>query len=333
MLIVKNEFQNLEMYLRKYDKFIISTHESPDADGLCAEIAFAELLAFLGKEFTIINSDPTPETIEFIDIDHEITIFNESAPPIENFGEYAQFVLDTNDYDNIGAIYPILKDSVKDIFIIDHHEGDIDKSTSHFIRATASSTCEMTYDIIQHYKMPFTFKGAQAIYTGMLFDTGSFRYPKTSPHTYEIAAHCMKMGVIPHVVYENLYERNSLSSFALRSKIASSMEILEGGKLIVQSLTPQMLTDTGAAFVEGEPSINTPLTVSGVTVSLLVKQDHTGPVKISMRTKGDYDVANIAIQNGGGGHKNAAGFKSKLSFNEAHDHAIDELQQLIRSKA
>ena len=332
ILIMENGFQNLEAYLRKYDKFIVSTHESPDADGLGSEIAFAELLAFLGKEFIILNSDPTPETIEFIDIDREITVFDENTPPIENLGEYAQFVLDTNDFDNLGIIYHTLKDLIKDIFIIDHHEGNADKSTSNFIKARASSSCEIIYDIIQHYKMPLTFKSAQAIYTGIVFDTGSFRYPKTSPHTYEIAAHCMKTGVVPHVVYENLYERNSLSSFALRSKIASSMEILENGRLIVQSLTPQMLADTGAIFAEGESSINTPLTVGGVVASLLVKQDNIGPVKISMRTKGDYDVANIALQNGGGGHKNAAGFKSKLSFDEAHDHAIGELQQLIRSK-
>jgi len=139
--------------------------------------------------------------------------------------------------------------------------------------------------------------------------------------------------VIPHVVYENLYERNSLSSFALRGRIASSMEIFENGKLIVQSLTPKMLIETDATFIEGESSINTPLTVNGVVASLLVKQDHTGPVKISMRTKGDYDVAEIAIQNGGGGHKNAAGFKSKLTFDQAYSHAVDIMRQLMKSKA
>ncbi|MCL1911614.1 MAG: bifunctional oligoribonuclease/PAP phosphatase NrnA [Leptospirales bacterium] len=330
---MENEFRNLEAFLRNYDKFIISTHESPDADGLGAEIAFAELLAFLGKKFIIINSDPTPETIDFIDIDREITVFNENTPVIENLSGYAHFILDTNDYDNIGSVYHILKDSVEDIFIIDHHEGDTNKLTSNFIKAGASSACEIIYDIIRHHKMPLTFKSAQAIYTGMLFDTGSFRYPKTSPHTYKIAAHCMEMGVIPGVVYENLYERNSLASFALRGRVASSMEILEDGKLIVQSLTPQMLTDTGATFVDSESSINIPLTVNGVVASLLVKQDHTGPVKVSMRTKGDYDVANIAIQNGGGGHKNAAGFKSKLPFDETYSHAVSIMQQLMRSKA
>jgi len=328
---VESGFRNLEAYLRNYDKFIISTHESPDADGLGAEIAFAELLAYLGKESIIINSDPAPETVEFIDIDHEITVFNRSAPLIENLSGYAQFVLDTNDYNNIGPVCT-LKDFVEDVFIIDHHEGDANKLTSNFIRVGGSSCCEIIYDIIQYRKMPLTFKSAQAIYTGMLFDTASFRYPKTSPHTYEAAAHCMRMGVVPHVVYENIYERNSLSSFALRGRIASSMKILEDGKLIVQSLTPQMLSDTGAAFSEGESSINTPLTVNGVVASLLVKQDHTGPVKISMRTKGDYNVAGIAIQNGGGGHKNAAGFKSQLSFDEAYEHATNAMQQLIKSQ-
>jgi phosphoesterase RecJ-like protein len=271
--------------------------------------------------------------VEFIDIDHEITVFDEKTTPIDTLNEYAQFVLDTNDYENIGSACGILKEHVKDVFIIDHHESGADKFTSNFIRVDAASSSEIIYDIIERYKMPLTFKSAQAIYTGILFDTGSFRYPKTSPGTYEIAAHCIRLGVVPYTVYENLYEKNSLSSFSLRGKIASSMEIFEDGKLVAQKLTPKMLDETGASFAEGETSINNPLTVNGVVASLLVKQDYDGPVKISMRTKGNYDVAEIAMKNGGGGHKNAAGFKSKLTFDEAYKHAVETLQELIKSKA
>lgn len=323
-------FKNFEKYLSKYDKFIISTHESPDADGLGAELALLELLHALGKTAIIINSDATPDTVEFIDIDNEFNIYSENFDLPEDINDYAQFVLDTNDYDNIGSAYHGLKKKVRDLFIIDHHEGDRDKFESNFIKVEASSASEIIYDIISHYDKPLSFKAAQAIYTGMLFDTGSFRYPKTTPSTYKIAAHCIEMGADPFKIYEHLYESNSLSSFALRGKILSSMEVLHDGKMIAMQLTTKMLDETGATFTEGEPTINQPLTVKGVIASVLIKQDFGGPVKVSMRTKGPYDVADIAMKNGGGGHKNAAGFKSKLPFEETYRHALEVVGGLFK---
>jgi len=329
---VHSGFKNLDDYLSQYDKFVISTHESPDADGIGAELAFNELLLMLGKTSLILNSDPLPDTLEFLDIDREINILTSPDELPGNIHEYAQFVLDTNDYDNIGSAYEILRDRVRDIFIIDHHEGDADKFDSNFIRADASSASELIYEIFAYYNKKISFKSAQAIYTGMLFDTGSFRYPKTTPLTYRVAAHCIEMGANPTKIYEHLYESNSLSSFALRSKILSSMEIFHDGRMVALKLTPDMLRKTGASFTEGEPVINVPLTVKGVIASVLVKQDIVGPPKVSMRTKGNYDVATLAMANGGGGHKNAAGYKSKVSFTETYKNALENMDTLFSDK-
>jgi len=95
-------------------------------------------------------------------------------------------------------------------------------------------------------------------------------------------------------------------------------------------LTPDMLRRTGASFTEGEPVINVPLTVKGVVASILIKQDIVGPVKVSMRTKGDIDVARLAMEMGGGGHKNAAGYKSKLSFEETYIKAIESMGRFFK---
>ncbi len=325
-----SDFKKLDIYLSKYDKFIISTHESPDADGLGAEIAFFEFLKNYGKKSIIINSDPTPDNVKFIDIENDINIITDPDFTLpHDIDEYAQFVLDTNDYDNIGIAFETLHTRVRDIFIIDHHEGSKDKIETNFIKVEASSACEIIYGIISFHKMHLNFKTAQALYTGMLFDTGSFRYPKTSPETFRIAAQCVETGANPFDIYEQIYENNSLSSFALRSQILSSMQILHDGKLIAMKLTPAMLMQTGASFSEGEPAINLPLTVRGVIISVLIKQDIGGPVKVSMRTKGDYDVAKIAMDNGGGGHKNAAGFKSKLSIDETYNMILDKLAEFF----
>ena len=328
---MKQSFKMLDKFLTTYDKFIISTHESPDADGLGCEVAFLDFLKQMGKEGIILNSDPTPEICKFLDIDKEITVIqNESQLP-DNVEEYALFILDTNDFTNIGPIHKYLNDRVKEKFIIDHHKGnDQDIIEMNFIRAELASASEIIYSIIMHYKKELNFKIAQALYTGIVFDTGSFRYPKTTSDTFKTASHLISAGVDPLTVYEHLYENNSLSSFQLRGKILASMEILEEGRMISMKLTPEMVKEAQGEFSEGESSINAPFTVKGVVASLLVKQDVDGPVKISMRTKGDLDVAEIAMQNGGGGHKNAAGYKSKLTLDDAYIKAVKDMKPLFK---
>lgn len=318
--------QNLNTFIEKYDNFIISTHESPDGDGLGAEIAFHQLLKHLGKNSIILNSDPTPDLFEFIDVDNEIQIYHENFSLPQNIDEYAIFVLDTNDFNNIGALYQVLRDHIREVLVIDHHEGDKDKIDTNFIKVEASSASEIVYSLLKHYDVEINLKIAKALYAGILFDTGSFRYPKTSSETFRIIAHLVEVGANPFSIYEHIYENNTLESFKLKSLMLSSMEIHFDGKLILMKLTPEMLRETGAHYTDGELNINIPHTIKGVIASVLIKQDIGGPIKVSMRTKGDYDVAAIAIANGGGGHKNAAGYKSPLPFEETCKKAIRDLE-------
>jgi len=324
-------FKKFDSFISKHNKFILSTHESPDWDGLGAEIGLFELLKNLGKSPLILNSDKTPSIVRFIDLEGDIKVIDSYDIP-DDISEYVQFVLDTNDYNNIGKIYTLINDKIKDVFIIDHHEGTDDKYKKNFIKSDASSTCEIIYEIADYYKKPISLKAAQALYAGMLYDTGSFRYPKTSPETFRIAASLVEHGVTPFFVYEQIYEQNSLEGFRLNGKILSTMEVLHNGKLIAMKLTKEMLISTGSTFTEGELAINYPLTVRGVIASLLIKQDITGPVKVSMRTKGNYNVAKIAMENNGGGHKNAAGYKSKLSVNETYKIALENMNKLFTGK-
>ncbi len=321
--------KNLDNFIVKHDNFIISTHESPDGDGLGAEIAFNHLLKSLGKNSIILNSDPSPDKFEFIDIDKEINIFSGESSLPENVDDFAIFVLDTNNFDNIGSAYYILQDRVKDVLIIDHHEGNDDKYGSGYIKVEASSACEIVYSLLKHYNVELNFKIAQALYAGILFDTGSFRYPKTSPETFRIIAELVEIGANPFAIYEQIYENNSLEIFQLRARMLASIEIHYNGKLILMKLTPEMLKETGANYTDGELNINIPHTIKGVIASVLVKQNIDGPIKVSMRTKGDYDVAAIAVAHAGGGHKNASGYKSKLSFEQTCKKAIKDMEHFF----
>ncbi|HPI14819.1 MAG TPA: DHH family phosphoesterase, partial [Spirochaetota bacterium] len=140
-------FANLERFLSRHDRFIISTHESPDGDGLGAEIGFREILAHMGRRAVILNSDPVPDKFLFIDPEREINVYSESIELPFPAEDCAVFVLDTNDFDNIGRLFELLKGRVREVFIVDHHEGGKDKLESNFIKVEASSTCEIIYSL------------------------------------------------------------------------------------------------------------------------------------------------------------------------------------------
>lgn len=317
----------LENYINKYDNFILTTHESPDADGIGAEIGFKELLEKLNKKVLILNGDPTPDKYKFIDAKNDVNIISENVIPAD-VNNYALIVLDTNDFDNTGNTYKLLKDKVKNVFVIDHHECDY-SCADHIIMPEASSASEIVSNMYFNYFNIMTFKTAQALYTGILFDTGSFRYPKTSPITFKTIAKLVEFGADPTYIYEKVYENNSFKNFILKNKVSSSLEVHFNNKLILQHLTPEMVKESKGNFSEGEFCINEPLKIAGVEASVLIKQDIEGPIKVSMRTKGDKDVAEIALMRNGGGHKNAAGYKSNLSWEETRIQVLDDMKKFF----
>ena len=319
-------FRNLDDYLAGFDKIVVTTHESPDPDGIGAEIAFAELLSALGKTVKICNSDETPIKYRFLDKDTAITILDDDTPLPDDIGSWGLIVLDTNDVTNTGSVYKRLADKVSAHFIIDHHSRNADDEGQHFIAGKASSTCEMVYYAFERAGLKPSLHAANCIFSGIVFDTGSFKYPKTSPTTFRAGAALVEIGVKPTKVNEILYETYSVSSLVLKSKMLSSMEMHYGGKVVLMYLTPDMLLETGGIFSEGEININIPLTVADVVVSALIKQDIGGPVKVSMRTKGDLNVADIAMSHNGGGHKNAAGYKSRMTLAETRKQVLDDIK-------
>ena len=321
--------ESLDSFISQHEKFVITTHESPDPDGIGAEIAFHETLKYLGKHVLAVNSDVTPVKYNFMDPTGIIQKYSDQYVLPDDIDEYGLIILDTNDFENIGALYKAIKDRINGVFIIDHHSRNDTPIEGNFIDSTASSTSEMVFEVITMYNVPLSYSAAMPLYAGILFDTGSFRYPKTSPTTFSTVSHLVEAGVSPTWIYDTIYESYSLSSLVLKSKMLSSMEFYHEGKMVIMYMTPEMLIETGGMFSEGEHNINIPLTVKNVLVSVLIKQDINGPIKVSMRTKGDLDVAEIAVSHKGGGHKNAAGYKSYVSWIETKKTVIKDMDILF----
>jgi len=169
---MKRAIQDLEIFLNRHEKLIITTHESPDPDGIGAEIAFFQFLNHLGKNSVIVNADKTPEKYMFLDISSKIMILGENFQVPADILDYGIVILDTNDYSNTGTIYRMFRDMPLDIFIIDHHARFENETGTNYIDSTASSTSEMVFEIITAFNGPISFMAGLNLYAGILLDTG-----------------------------------------------------------------------------------------------------------------------------------------------------------------
>ena len=301
-------------FIEKYDKFIITAHETPDGDALGSEYAMLLALRKLGKTARILNADPAPRKFSFIDPNGEFEVLVKKDQIPRDIGEHGLFILDVNDINNIGQVATLILPRVKEYFIVDHHDSETVQLSQNHIEQNASSTCEILYLLFREMGLELDLPMAEALYMGILYDTGSFIYPKTTAVTFEIARELVSMGVNPNQAYVNVYESNTISSLVLMSKVLSTLELYYDKQVAVQTMSQDLLREAGASYEESDLLINIPLRSGDIRVSIFFKENLEGIKRCSMRSKGNIDVAAIAQSLGGGGHKTAAGFKCARPF-------------------
>jgi len=305
-----SDFDSLSHFIKSHDKFILTVHETPDGDALGSECAMLMMLEKLDKKVLLFNADPSPEKYLYLQGADRITILKSEAQLPKDIEEYVLLILDTNDIHNIGQVADLLLDRVQEYFIVDHHESDEDIILDNHIEEAASSTCEILYQLAQVLAIPVDLPFATALFTGIMYDTGSFIYPKTSTRTFEIAHSLMKSGVIPNYIYRKIYESNSISALRLQSQVLSTLELFFDQQVATQTMTREMIAACGAKYEEADTLINIPLKSERILVSIFFKENEEGILRCSLRSKDEINVAEIAQLYGGGGHKTAAGFKS-----------------------
>jgi bifunctional oligoribonuclease and PAP phosphatase NrnA len=315
-------------FLTRTKRFIITAHETPDGDAIGSECAIQRALTSLGKQAIIINADPTPHKFAYLDADRIVGVLDgeRSLPP--DIAEYSLLILDTNDVRNIGQVATLVLPRVREYFIIDHHEHDeADALGGNFIQKGASSTCEILYQLLREMKVQVDQPIAQALYTGIVYDTGCFIYPKTTAVTFEIARDLVTAGVDPNYVYTKIYESNSISALVLQSLVLATLELRYGDQVSILTMDRKMILDSKANYEESDQLINIPLKSEEIRVSVFFKENVEGLVRCSLRSKGNINVAEIAQRFGGGGHKTAAGFKCRESIEKTKEIVLDDLRK------
>lgn len=324
-----SRFSSVIEFIKQNQRFIITAHESPDGDAIGSEIATMELLSALDKEVLIINADPDGGRYGFLDDGGDVNILTSTYELPTSLDEWVLLVLDTNDIHNIGSVADRILPKVSSVMIIDHHEEGVPGKSEGHVDMDASSTCELIFELYCEMEITISYRAALALYVGIVYDTGNFAYPKTCARTFAIAESLVNLGVSPNLVYINLYESNTISALKLQAMVLGSLRLLYQDRLAIQTMTKETLEECGAFYFEGDTLINTPLRSKSVVLSVLLKENPDRILRCSMRSKGNLNVAVVAQEFGGGGHKTAAGFKSPYSIEETTERVIARLWKLL----
>jgi phosphoesterase RecJ-like protein len=311
-----SDFQPIIDFIARHDRFIITAHETPDGDAIGSECAMARALVQLGRTVLVLNADPTPRKFRFVDVDGLVQVLEGPGQLPPDLEVWALLMLDTNDVRNIGQVADLVLPRVREHFIIDHHENEGDLLAGNFVQKSASSTAEILHPLFAALGVTIDYPIALALYTAIVYDTGSFIYPKTTALTFEIARDLVERGVEPNVVYANVYESNSISALVLQARVLATLELAHGNHVALLVMCREMITESGGIYEEADGLINIPLKSEDIRVSVFFKENLEGLMRCSLRSKGAIDVAEIAQRFGGGGHRTAAGFKCRDPLEE-----------------
>jgi Exopolyphosphatase-related proteins len=317
---------DLAEYLRKRDSFVIFSHEGPDPDGLGAAYALALALGSIGKTVLAV-ADRIPAKYRFID--RRSLFISANALEDRPAAPSTAIIVDTSDLGYLGARASGFAASAGGLIAIDHHELKAEGGAG-LIDPLASSTCELVFLIAKALGVPLQQDAAEAIFAGIVYDTGSFSYPKTSERTFVCALELVRLGVVPSEMHKRMYESSSSGVLMLQKAVLSSLELEAGGHVAVQTLRREDLASTGANYEDAEDLVNIPLQDKSVLVSVFFKESPEGKLRCSLRAKEGINVAHVAQAFGGGGHKTAAGFTCSAPLARSKADVLQSIASILQ---
>ncbi len=308
-------------------RIVLSTHENSDGDGLGSEVAMYSVLNHLGKEVSIINPTSVPKNYQFLPYLSDALIFKEDSAEHIRLLEQADLfmLLDTNHIGRTRGIKPIVMERRKHgqkVICIDHHLHPEDFADVMVCLSYASATGELAYELIkameERYNKTLIDKtAATGLYTAIMTDTASFKLPKTTPHVHRIVAELLETGISPMEIYEKIYNTLNENVLKLISYGVGNIKLLEQNTLAYMPITQAMLTQTETGLSDTERLLEYMVGIPTTRISLLLIELPDGRTKVSLRSRGDLAVNEIAMRYGGGGHKNAAGCTVPLPLHQA----------------
>ncbi|MEN8141147.1 MAG: bifunctional oligoribonuclease/PAP phosphatase NrnA [Thermodesulfobacteriota bacterium] len=306
-------------------RILVATHVFPDGDALGSQLAVGLALESLGKEVLLYSADGAPHLLDFLPATEKLAT---SLPgPDDNYD--CVLVLDCGDSSRLGEAEEAIL-ALAPVLAIDHHNNHKFFTELAWVDDKRSSTGEMVYDLCRLLGVELSYEMAYCLYTAILTDTGSFKYESTSAHTLRVAADLLDLGVRPDEVCGHIFDNYSSNRLRLLQEVLATLTLHGRETIAFIRVTQAALARTGAKTGDTEMFIDFPRSLSSVKVAVFLKEVDNDLVGVSMRAKGEVDVAAVARSFGGGGHVNAAGFKRPdVSLDRLQEEILQQLLPLV----
>ncbi|MBS0633328.1 MAG: bifunctional oligoribonuclease/PAP phosphatase NrnA [Verrucomicrobia bacterium] len=288
-------------------KVAVVGHARPDGDCIGSQVALARVLQQLGFDTVCVNADVVPRRLQFL---AEGMKFLRTDEVLADSTDYAALFVDCADHarpgERLKARFP------KPVANIDHHLSNIGYAEFNLVDSGSAATCEILSGLFFDQGCTVDAHSAQGLYTGILTDTGQFRFTSTSRRTFLLAAELMRCGAQPAEVGFELYERETKGKLELLQRFLSSLKLECSGRVCIGTLPATIFTETGTNVEDTEGLVDYARCIDGVDVGVLIEERSDGSVKASLRAKNPiYRLDRIAAQFNGGGHACAAGLNLK----------------------
>ncbi|WEK56145.1 MAG: bifunctional oligoribonuclease/PAP phosphatase NrnA [Candidatus Cohnella colombiensis] len=317
--------QEAANFIREQDDFLVVSHVQPDGDAISSTVAMGWLLKQLGKSYTMLNEGVVPSRLHYLWSSADI----KSVELHQAEQKYKTIIcVDCADFARVGKATEWFADDVR-LLNIDHHPTNDSYGQVNLLKFHAAATAEIIFELIDEIGCALDVQVATALYTGMLTDTGGFRYSSTTSQVMAMSSRLIAAGVNGPELAELLLERMTMGQMRMIQRGLSRLSFSANQQIGWLWVTSEDLTETGASNEDLEGLVNYPRNIEGVEVGILFKQNGQQSVKVSLRSAGAVNVAAVAQTFGGGGHVRAAGCRLTVPLEAAIEQVVSVVQNAL----
>lgn len=312
------------------ERIVLTTHVSPDGDGVGSEIALFHFLRARGKTVHILNPSGMGEEYSFLDEGGNVQFYQ----PVQHLhlvqNADAFIILDIGDFARLEKVGEHINQSSGKTICIDHHPQTTHDFDHEIIDVEAAATGMMVYDLIKHIDADaMNFEIAQALYCALMTDTGSFRFSNTTAETHRMAMELLAYDIEPHKIYRNVYESSSIERMKLLGKVIENLKFSSDRRIAYFPVTLEMQKEVGASHKDIEGFTDFIRTLGGIEVAVMFHELNKEQTRINFRSKGRVVINQAAKKFDGGGHEFAAGAVIDKPYKEAIPLVIREVEDAL----
>jgi len=320
-MINQENLKKLDYLIQNSNKIAVVAHADPDGDSIGSIMALREILRIINKDVDFYINGDIPFNYKFMKDVEKTSTYK------ENLKYDLFFALDSSDKERLGENSSIINNSNKTV-CIDHHKTNQGYCDLNIIEPDYSSTGEIIFDVFNRLNYEINEIAAENIFISIITDTGKFIYDNAGYQTFENVSKLLKMKIDKNEIVKKLYSCEPKNIFKLKSDVFNSTEFYFEDRVALSCLSQKILKDYSLSLKDVDGLVERLRDIENVEISILIKELSYNKFKISMRSLGSADVSKVCEVFGGGGHKNAAGFKiNDIEYSNLKKNIIEEVEK------